>query len=131
MTKVNAAVQSPLEKTSIASIEQKLALARRCSHEGAIAGAKAAIVATIATAIPTVSCCMYLPVRHIYDLLILLISSSFIHPSDAFSVGKCKNAAMGKSQPQSHRSSSHNLYRYTYLIVSPSSIPTVFHEFIN
>ncbi|MFS7936150.1 putative early nodulin 93 ENOD93 protein [Helianthus anomalus] len=39
----------------MASFDQKLAMAKRCSHEGVVAGAKAAVVATIATAIPTVS----------------------------------------------------------------------------
>ncbi|CAN4094326.1 unnamed protein product [Withania somnifera] len=34
------------------SIDQKLAVAKRCSHEGA----KAAVVATVATAIPTYAC---------------------------------------------------------------------------
>ncbi|KAF4387254.1 hypothetical protein G4B88_020269 [Cannabis sativa] len=35
------------------SLDQRLAMAKRCSHEGVKAGAKAAVVATIATAIPT------------------------------------------------------------------------------
>ncbi|BBH08463.1 early nodulin-related protein [Prunus dulcis] len=48
----NVAPQSPFEKNSLTSIDQ-LALAKRCSHEGVKAGAKAAVVATIATAIPT------------------------------------------------------------------------------
>ncbi|KDP32369.1 hypothetical protein JCGZ_13294 [Jatropha curcas] len=55
MAKNNVA-QSPLEKTSLASLDQKLAMAKRCSHEGVVAGAKAAAVATIATAIPTATC---------------------------------------------------------------------------
>ncbi|CAI0389535.1 unnamed protein product [Linum tenue] len=46
--------QSPLE-TSMASLDQRLAMAKRCSHEGVVAGAKAAVLASIATAIPTVS----------------------------------------------------------------------------
>ncbi|MBA0806696.1 hypothetical protein Gohar_022558, partial [Gossypium harknessii] len=41
------------QSATLASLDQKLALAKRCSHEGVVAGAKAAIVATIATAIPT------------------------------------------------------------------------------
>ncbi|XP_035550374.1 early nodulin-93-like isoform X1 [Juglans regia] len=45
---------SPLERNSLASLDQKLAMAKRCSHEGVIAGAKAAVIASIATAIPTV-----------------------------------------------------------------------------
>lgn len=73
--------QSPLERSSLASLDHKLAMAKRCSHgifllsfictylccrmglidvvlmstEGVVAGAKAAVVASIATAIPTVS----------------------------------------------------------------------------
>lgn len=78
--------QSPLERNNMTSLDQKLAMAKHCSHgnvcshllsllpifiivslwhhksllffvcpEGVVAGAKAAAVATIATAIPTVS----------------------------------------------------------------------------
>ncbi|MCD7467390.1 early nodulin [Datura stramonium] len=43
------------KNVSLDSIDQKLALAKRCSHEGVVAGAKAAVVASVATAIPTVS----------------------------------------------------------------------------
>ncbi|MBA0690254.1 hypothetical protein Goari_007943 [Gossypium aridum] len=43
------------QSATLASLDQKLALAKRCSHEGVVAGAKAAIVATIATAIPTLA----------------------------------------------------------------------------
>ncbi|EEF37894.1 early nodulin-93 [Ricinus communis] len=54
--------QSPLEKTcSMASLDQKLAMAKRCSHEGVVAGAKAAVVASIATAIPTLASARMLP----------------------------------------------------------------------
>ncbi|GAV87140.1 ENOD93 domain-containing protein [Cephalotus follicularis] len=53
--------QSPLERASVASLDQKLAMARRCSHEGVIAGAKAAVVAAIATAIPTLASVRMLP----------------------------------------------------------------------
>ncbi|XP_021650833.2 early nodulin-93 [Hevea brasiliensis] len=52
---------SPLEKNSLASIDQKLAMAKRCSHEGVVAGAKAAVVASIATAIPTLASARMLP----------------------------------------------------------------------
>ncbi|KAE8729721.1 Early nodulin-93 [Hibiscus syriacus] len=55
------------QSATLASLDQKLATAKSCSHEGVLAGAKAAVVATIATGIPT-----------------------------------CKDAAMGKSQSQSH-----------------------------
>ncbi|KAG6473894.1 hypothetical protein ZIOFF_067812 [Zingiber officinale] len=40
---------------TLASIDQKLAMAKRCSHEGVVAGAKAAAVAGVAAAVPTVS----------------------------------------------------------------------------
>ncbi|GAB2289225.1 hypothetical protein Dimus_023530 [Dionaea muscipula] len=53
--------QSPLEVSSLASLDQRLAVAKRCSHEGVIAGAKAAIVAGIATAIPTLVSARMLP----------------------------------------------------------------------
>ncbi|KAL3638099.1 hypothetical protein CASFOL_017969 [Castilleja foliolosa] len=46
---------------NVASLDQKLAIARRCSHEGVMAGAKAAVVATIATAIPTLASARMLP----------------------------------------------------------------------
>ncbi|CAH9087996.1 unnamed protein product [Cuscuta europaea] len=39
----------------------KLAMAKRCSHEGVVAGTKAAVVATIATAIPTMASVRMLP----------------------------------------------------------------------
>ncbi|KAI3781893.1 hypothetical protein L2E82_11921 [Cichorium intybus] len=38
----------------MASFDKKLAMAKSCSHEGVVAGAKAAVLATVATAIPTV-----------------------------------------------------------------------------
>ncbi|KAL2477481.1 Early nodulin-93 [Forsythia ovata] len=57
----NVAAQSPLEITSLASLDQKLAIAKRCSHEGVIAGAKAAVMASIATAIPTLASARMLP----------------------------------------------------------------------
>ncbi|KAL1816073.1 hypothetical protein ACET3Z_018647 [Daucus carota] len=54
-------VQSPLERNTMISLEQKLATAKHCSHEGVVAGAKAAVVATIATAIPTLASARMLP----------------------------------------------------------------------
>ncbi|XP_076904505.1 early nodulin-93-like [Bidens hawaiensis] len=45
----------------MASFDQKLAIAKRCSREGVIAGAKAAVFATIATAIPTVASARMVP----------------------------------------------------------------------
>ncbi|KAA8535064.1 hypothetical protein F0562_030067 [Nyssa sinensis] len=53
--------QSPLERSSLASLDQKLAMARRCSHEGVVAGAKAAVLASIATAVPTLASARMLP----------------------------------------------------------------------
>ncbi|XP_021276342.1 early nodulin-93-like [Herrania umbratica] len=49
------------QSTTLASLDQKLALAKRCSHEGVVAGAKAAVVASIATAIPTLASVRMLP----------------------------------------------------------------------
>ncbi|PPD72904.1 hypothetical protein ES288_D05G020600v1 [Gossypium darwinii] len=49
------------QSATLASLDQKLALAKRCSHEGVVAGAKAAIIATIATAIPTLASVRMLP----------------------------------------------------------------------
>ncbi|KAI9117695.1 hypothetical protein K1719_011861 [Acacia pycnantha] len=57
----NVSANSPLERTSMASLDQKLAMAKRCSHEGVIAGAKAAVLATVATAIPTLASVRMLP----------------------------------------------------------------------
>ncbi|KAJ7978880.1 Early nodulin 93 protein [Quillaja saponaria] len=59
MAKENFA-QSPLERNTLA-LDQNLAMAKRCSHEGVIAGAKAAVVATVATAIPTLASVRMLP----------------------------------------------------------------------
>ncbi|WOH01064.1 hypothetical protein DCAR_0520443 [Daucus carota subsp. sativus] len=53
--------QSPLERNSLISLEQRLATAKRCSREGVVAGAKAAVVATIATAVPTLASARMLP----------------------------------------------------------------------
>ncbi|CAL0325718.1 hypothetical protein Lal_00006378 [Lupinus albus] len=61
MAKGNVAANSPLERASLASLDQKLALAKRCAHEGVIAGTKAAVVATVATAIPTLASVRMLP----------------------------------------------------------------------
>ncbi|TYJ29340.1 hypothetical protein E1A91_A06G062600v1 [Gossypium mustelinum] len=47
--------------STLASLDQKVAFAKRCSHEGVVAGAKAAIVASIATAIPTMASVRMLP----------------------------------------------------------------------
>ncbi|KAJ8751339.1 hypothetical protein K2173_016527 [Erythroxylum novogranatense] len=52
---------SPLERSSMTSLDQKLAMAKRCSREGVIAGAKAAVTAGIATAIPTLASVRMLP----------------------------------------------------------------------
>ncbi|KAL9326245.1 hypothetical protein ACSQ67_006890 [Phaseolus vulgaris] len=61
MANRNVASNSSFERTSLASLDQKLALAKRCSREGVMAGAKAAVVATIATAIPTMASVKMLP----------------------------------------------------------------------
>ncbi|XP_009392935.2 early nodulin-93-like [Musa acuminata AAA Group] len=44
-----------------AALDQKLAMAKLCSHEGVVAGAKAAVVATVAAAIPTLASFKILP----------------------------------------------------------------------
>ncbi|XP_031097370.1 early nodulin-93-like [Ipomoea triloba] len=49
------------KNVSLASLDQRLAMAKRCSHEGVVAGAKAAVAATIATAIPTLASVRMLP----------------------------------------------------------------------
>ncbi|KAG6472097.1 early nodulin-93-like [Zingiber officinale] len=46
---------------TLASIDQKLAMAKRCSHEGVVAGAKAAAVAGVAAAVPTLASVRMLP----------------------------------------------------------------------
>ncbi|CAN1787232.1 Early nodulin-93 [Linum perenne] len=48
-------------ESNMASLDQRLAMAKRCSHEGVAKGAKAAIVASIATAIPTLASARMLP----------------------------------------------------------------------
>ncbi|CAN1170174.1 Early nodulin-93 [Linum perenne] len=52
--------QSP-QDISLASHDQKLAMAKQCSHEGVVAGAKAAAIAGIATAIPTMASARMVP----------------------------------------------------------------------
>ncbi|CAA6672681.1 unnamed protein product [Spirodela intermedia] len=44
-----------------AAVDQKLAVAKRCSHEGVLCGAKAAAVASVAAAVPTLACSRMLP----------------------------------------------------------------------
>ncbi|KAG1355281.1 early nodulin-93 [Cocos nucifera] len=46
---------------SRSSLDQKLAMAKRCSHEGVVAGTKAAMVATVASAIPTLASVRMIP----------------------------------------------------------------------
>ncbi|XP_010250013.1 PREDICTED: early nodulin-93-like [Nelumbo nucifera] len=53
--------QSHLERNGLASLDHKLALAKRCGHEGVVAGAKAAVLATIASAVPTLASVRMLP----------------------------------------------------------------------
>ncbi|KAJ4959499.1 hypothetical protein NE237_026610 [Protea cynaroides] len=53
--------QSPLERNGLPSLDQRLAMAKRCSHEGVMAGVKAAMVAGIATAVPTIASAKMLP----------------------------------------------------------------------
>ncbi|XP_068649355.1 early nodulin-93-like [Aristolochia californica] len=52
---------SPMERNGLTSLDQKLAIAKRCSHEGVVAGAKAAVLAGLASAIPTVASARMLP----------------------------------------------------------------------
>ncbi|PUZ62265.1 hypothetical protein GQ55_4G342900 [Panicum hallii var. hallii] len=44
-----------------ASLDQRLAMAKRCSREATLAGAKAAAVATVASAVPTLASVRMLP----------------------------------------------------------------------
>ncbi|GJN00972.1 hypothetical protein PR202_ga18199 [Eleusine coracana subsp. coracana] len=44
-----------------ASLDQKLALAKRCSREATLAGTKAAAIATVASAVPTLASVRMLP----------------------------------------------------------------------
>uniref|UniRef100_A0A7C9CRQ8 Early nodulin 93 ENOD93 protein n=1 Tax=Opuntia streptacantha TaxID=393608 RepID=A0A7C9CRQ8_OPUST len=52
---------SPLENSTMLSFDQKLAMAKRCSHEGVVAGAKAAVVAGLAAAVPTLASARMVP----------------------------------------------------------------------
>ncbi|XP_010250016.1 PREDICTED: early nodulin-93-like isoform X1 [Nelumbo nucifera] len=52
---------SHLEINGLVSVDQKLALAKRCGHEGVVAGAKAAVLATFASAVPTLASVRMLP----------------------------------------------------------------------
>ncbi|TKY54891.1 Early nodulin-93 [Spatholobus suberectus] len=84
MAKRNVAANSSFERTSLASLDQKLAMAKRCSHEGVMAGAKAAVVASIATAIPTLASVRMLPwaranLNHTAQALIIS-TGNYSHP---------------------------------------------------
>ncbi|KAL0906216.1 hypothetical protein M5K25_024696 [Dendrobium thyrsiflorum] len=50
----------------MASIDHKLTIAKRCARDGVIAGAKAAAVATVAAAIPTLASARMLPWARTY-----------------------------------------------------------------
>ncbi|KAL4571507.1 hypothetical protein LXL04_018267 [Taraxacum kok-saghyz] len=65
----------------MASFDKKLAMAKSCSHEGVVAGAKAAALATIATAIPTMASARMVPwarthLNHTAQALIISTKSS-------------------------------------------------------
>ncbi|XP_077210513.1 early nodulin-93-like [Tasmannia lanceolata] len=57
----SASTSPPQNKAFSPSLDQKLGVAKRCSYEGVVAGTKAAVVATIATAIPTLASVRMLP----------------------------------------------------------------------
>ncbi|CAN6179472.1 unnamed protein product, partial [Urochloa humidicola] len=57
----STSTRSKMSTVSRASLDQKLALAKRCSREATLAGAKAAAVATIASAVPTLASVRMLP----------------------------------------------------------------------
>ncbi|MQL97337.1 hypothetical protein Taro_030028 [Colocasia esculenta] len=44
-----------------ASLDRKLSMAKRCSHEGVVAGAKAAVIASVAAAVPTLASVRMMP----------------------------------------------------------------------
>ncbi|THU49084.1 hypothetical protein C4D60_Mb06t05830 [Musa balbisiana] len=44
-----------------AALDHKVTMAKRCAHEGVMAGAKAAVVASVAAAIPTLASVRMLP----------------------------------------------------------------------
>ncbi|KAK1312608.1 hypothetical protein QJS10_CPA07g00601 [Acorus calamus] len=59
----NLSSMASSKSTNVAAsyFDQKMAMAKRCSHEGVVAGAKAAVVATVASAIPTLASVRVLP----------------------------------------------------------------------
>uniref|UniRef100_A0A7N1A6F9 Early nodulin-93-like n=1 Tax=Kalanchoe fedtschenkoi TaxID=63787 RepID=A0A7N1A6F9_KALFE len=61
MTKTSSSNVDAASRTPPSSYDQRLAMAKQCSHEGVVAGAKAAVVAAVATAIPTVASARMLP----------------------------------------------------------------------
>ncbi|RWV90239.1 hypothetical protein GW17_00047575 [Ensete ventricosum] len=69
-----------------AGLDHKLAMAKRCAHEGVMAGAKAAVVATVAAAIPTLASVRMLPWARANlnpTAQALIISTGYRHTSDA------------------------------------------------
>ncbi|XP_031482255.1 early nodulin-93-like [Nymphaea colorata] len=57
----NVQASSPLELTGLGPLDQKLSMAKRCGHEGVVAGARAAVVATVASAVPTLASVRMIP----------------------------------------------------------------------
>ncbi|KAF3779169.1 hypothetical protein EJ110_NYTH39103 [Nymphaea thermarum] len=53
--RANFQAPSPLEMKGLGPLDQKLAMAKRYGHEGVVAGTRAAVLATIASAVPTLA----------------------------------------------------------------------------
>ncbi|XP_031484171.1 early nodulin-93-like isoform X2 [Nymphaea colorata] len=51
----NVQASSPLEMNGLGPLDQKLVMAKRYGHEGVVAGTRAAVLATIASAVPTLA----------------------------------------------------------------------------
>jgi ribosomal protein S17 len=81
--------------------------------EATLAGFKAAAVATVASAVPTVSI-VYL-FEHSWYHKAVRISSHFEIHDLCCSAGEREDAAVGESQHQPHRPGSHHLHRYIFL----------------
>ncbi|RRT83980.1 hypothetical protein B296_00005687, partial [Ensete ventricosum] len=56
-----ATLAERMSSVTRAGLDHKLAMAKRCAHEGVMAGAKAAVVASVAAAIPTLASVRMLP----------------------------------------------------------------------
>ncbi|MED6179855.1 hypothetical protein PIB30_004910 [Stylosanthes scabra] len=100
MARGNVSVNSPLERAS---------LAKRCAREGVMAGAKAAVVAGIATAIPTLASVRMVPwakanLNHTAQALIIstVAGAAYFIVADKTILATARNNSFNQQKPSNY-----------------------------